>query len=321
MTRVVVIGTGFGARVVAPSYAAAGAEVIDVVSARDEMATLAACRRADVDIVSVHAPPFLHAACVSAALEAGNIVLCDKPFGTEETDLVSMADHDGYVNFEFRFHPARIALRDLVRSGRIGSVEHISWIHHTAGSRVPLRPHGWLFETAAGGGWAGAWSSHVLDAVRWVTGAEIDDVAGTRRQAIVDRPSRDGVTRRGDAEDGFTASLTLDSGATVGIDSTFAAPRSLPSRVDVIGSDGLISVVADEQIVVRLVDGTKQELTIPALAGDPHLGPMQVLAAHLVAMVRGGSPHADLATFADGRACRRALDRVLDLPLRTRAAR
>jgi len=36
MVRVGIVGTGFGARVVAPAFAGAGMEVFDVVSPRDD---------------------------------------------------------------------------------------------------------------------------------------------------------------------------------------------------------------------------------------------------------------------------------------------
>src|SRR4029077_15295081 len=77
--KVTVVGTGFGARVVAPAFAAtAGCEVVDVVSPRDERAGLRAIARPDVSLVSVHSPPFLHATHVRAALSEGKAVLCDK---------------------------------------------------------------------------------------------------------------------------------------------------------------------------------------------------------------------------------------------------
>jgi predicted dehydrogenase len=91
--RVGVIGTGFGARVVAPVFAATpGCAVVDVVSARDAGAVDALCARADVDLVSVHSPPFLHRAHVESAVAAGRSVLCDKPFGRDRGDAAAMVD-------------------------------------------------------------------------------------------------------------------------------------------------------------------------------------------------------------------------------------
>ena len=76
--RLGVIGSGFGARVVAPVFAATdGCAVVDVVSARDAAAVRNLCARGDVDLISVHSPPFLHTEHVDRAIDAGHAVLCD----------------------------------------------------------------------------------------------------------------------------------------------------------------------------------------------------------------------------------------------------
>src|SRR3954454_13322804 len=86
-----VIGRGFGQTVVAPVFAETdGCTVVDVISPRDADAVRALCEHSDVDLVAVHAPPFLHPQCVSAALDAGKAVLCDKPFGTSIADAEAM---------------------------------------------------------------------------------------------------------------------------------------------------------------------------------------------------------------------------------------
>ena len=78
------IGTGFGGRVVAGAFEATGCEVTDVVTARDAAGIAALCR-SELDLVSIHSPPFLHREHVAMALEAGRAVLCDKPFGRSLT--------------------------------------------------------------------------------------------------------------------------------------------------------------------------------------------------------------------------------------------
>ena len=124
--RVGVIGTGFGARVVAPVFRETpGCEVVDVVSSRDDAAVAELCDRADVDLVSVHSPPFLHAAHVRRALSREHAVLCDKPFGVDARDAEMLtaaaeaAECVHLVNFEFRHDPMRRLLRELVQR-RIG---------------------------------------------------------------------------------------------------------------------------------------------------------------------------------------------------------
>ena len=183
-----VIGTGFGRRVVAPVFdATEGCRVVDVVSARDDAAVAALVTRADVDVVSIHSPPFLHAPHVRAAVAAGKAVLCDKPFALdsdEAADLESEARDAGVValcNFEFRYQAARGLLREMLEEEVLGTVEHVQIVHISAGSRVPLRRWGWLFDRALGGGWIGAWASHAVDQLRFLFGTEVEGVRGVLR--------------------------------------------------------------------------------------------------------------------------------------------
>jgi predicted dehydrogenase len=188
--RIGIIGRGFGARVVAPVFdATKGCEVIDVVSPRDDRAVGALCGRRDVDLIAVHGPPFLHRTHVLRALDAGRAVLCDKPFGCNLDDATAMADAAttagvvNLTNFEFRQHPGRARLRALVNDGAVGTVEHVQWSAFSAGSRVPLRRYGWLFDAELGGGWIGAWGSHAIDFLRWTLG-EITDAHAELRTTL-----------------------------------------------------------------------------------------------------------------------------------------
>ncbi len=306
-----IVGTGFGARVVAPTFSEAGLEVVDVVSPRDDAAVAALCRRPDLDLVSVHSPPFLHATHVGWALDAGHAVLCDKPFGRSPAEAQTMADAAAeagvvnLVNFEFRHEPARVRVKQLLDDGAIGVPEHLQWSAITSGSRVPLRRFGWLFEREPGGGWLGAWGSHAVDAVRWLLG-EITAAGARCRVTITERPDRDGVMHRCDAEDAFTAWMTVEGGATVGIDTTFAAATSLPTHVAICGSDGTIDVTNDHRIVVRHMDGSRNDIELEPRTGDPHAGALLGwgrAVAEAVAEGRQITP-----SFADGLACARVLD-------------
>ena len=71
--RVGVIGQGFGERVVAPALEATdGCEVVEVVSPERRRRWRALCARNDLDLVSVHSPPFLHLEHVRLAIEVGS---------------------------------------------------------------------------------------------------------------------------------------------------------------------------------------------------------------------------------------------------------
>ncbi len=311
--RVGVIGTGFGARVVAPAFAAvAGTEVVGVVSARQEAEVAELLRRRDLDLVSVHSPPFLHLTHVRMALESRPppALLCDKPFGTsagESAQMLEEAERAGVVhlvNFEFRRHPLRRRLRDLVGAGAVGEVEQVSWTHYSSGSRHPLRPHGWLFERSLGGGWIGAWGSHAVDAIRWIFG-EIDDSRCRPRTTVAVRPGPDGRQAAVDAEDGFSAVLRTERGVDVAVDTTFAAPLGLPPRLVVMGELGVIECVADRRLTLRRPDGGDRVFE-HSDQGDRHAGPMRAWAEEVVAAVGGGERISP--SFSDGLACARVLD-------------
>jgi len=324
--KIVVIGTGFGARVVAPAFAAtAGCEVVDVVSPRDDDAVERAITRPDVDLVSVHSPPFLHARHVRAALAEGKAVLCDKPFALDAEEaaaLVADAASAGVValcNFEFRFHPVRRLLRELVRTDALGRIEHVHWTHLSAGSRVPLRRYGWLFDRDRGGGWIGAWGSHAVDTIRWCFG-EIVALDAQSRIDVAERPDERGELHACTAEDGLTATMRIDDGATVAIESSFAASASVVPRLTVLGAEAVCEIVGDTRVVVRHGDGTSEDLTPKAhSAGDPkgadrHDDPMRRFAEVVRDGVTSGEVPPGVPTFADGYACDVVLDQLRAAP-------
>ena len=314
--RIGVIGTGFGARVVAPVFAATeGCEVVDVVTARDESAVVELCRR-DLDLVSIHSPPFLHATHVRTAIEYGRHVLCDKPFGVhaeESEELLGLAEAEEVVhavNFEFRHQPARRRVHDLVQGGAIGRVEHVQWTSTSAVFRRPLRDYGWLFDRSRGGGWVGAWGSHAVDALRWIVG-EIRDAGARCRVTIPERAGPDGRPYPVDAEDAFTAWFEFESGCTAAMDSSSVAPASVAHRIVFTGSEGVLEVIADAKVVWRRADGTREEFddVRSEAGGDPHLVPMRRWAEVVRDAAREGQPI--VPSFADGVACRRVLDQLL----------
>lgn len=325
--RVGVVGTGFGARVVAPAFdAVPGVEVVEVVSARDEAAVSALCRRSSVDLISVHSPPFLHHRHIDMAVSAGHGVLCDKPFGCnagEAEAMVAMAASAGVVaavNFEMRCDPLRRQLRQLVADGAIGAPSQCRIGQVMSLWRHPPRPHGWLFDQTLGGGWLRAMGSHDIDFARWVFG-EVTSALGTLRTDIEQRFDADGMARPCTADDGFTAVLRTESGVGVTIDSSAAGPLPLAPSLLVIGDGGVLQVTADQRIVRHGADGAEVRLDSPEpLAGGPLAPSMQSYAAAVAAAVGAGgfadagsggaSPDIPVASFADGLACVTVIDRL-----------
>jgi predicted dehydrogenase len=165
-----------------------------------------------------------------------------------------------------------------------------------------------LFDRERGGGWIGAWASHAIDALRFGI-AEIDTVVqAVPRMAITHRPDPadpNAAWHACTAEDGLAALLTLGGGATMAIDSTFAASATLPPRITIVGSDATLENVGDERLVLRDGSGRRDEVPIPGrdAATDHHAASMLALASAVRDSVRTGEVLDPLATFADGLAC------------------
>jgi predicted dehydrogenase len=308
--RVGIIGAGFGSRVVAPVFRQIGCDVVDVVSARDSAAVRALCGT-DVDLIAVHSPPFLHADHVRLALAAGRAVLCDKPFGSSTAEgaaLVAEANAAGVinlVNFEFRHQPARLKMHELITTGELGRPEHLHFSAFTSGSRTPLRPYGWLFDRSLGGGWIGAFGSHVIDMMRWLLG-EVTTGGARTWVTIPERPDAEGVLHTCDAEDAFSAWAEFASGATAAIDTSFAAPISLPPRITITGSAGTIENTADVRVILQRVDGTRAQFDFEPPLGDPHETAMTSWARAIWRSVIEGRQVTP--SFDDGLACARVME-------------
>ena len=91
----------------------------------------------DIDAVYNPLPNHLHASWTIAAARAGKHVLCEKPLALTASDAQGMVDacRDGGVllmeAFMYRQHPSWIAVRELVQSGRIGSLRAVdSWFSY-----------------------------------------------------------------------------------------------------------------------------------------------------------------------------------------------
>jgi predicted dehydrogenase len=319
--RVGVIGRGFGARVVAPVFQETdGCEVVDVVTPRDDAAVTALCARRDVDLISVHSPPFLHHDHVRRAIETGHAVLCDKPFGRNLADAQAMHDLAAdagvlnLVNFEFRRHPARRELRALVRDGVVGAVEHVQWnVFHPWWRFDASRPFGWSFDAELGGGWIRLSGSHLIDFMRWTLG-EVVDATGAIRTTITERADTEGRMRPCTAEDGYTAVLLTAGGTTATIEGTATSPALRPNRLTVIGSDGVLELTnenpreEDARIVRYAPEGSKELFSFEQ--GDTYLAQMREWTEIVRDSVRRGSTDPDAPTFADGLACSRVMDRL-----------
>ena len=308
--KVLVIGTGFGRRVVAGAYRDGGCSV-DVVSPRDADAVSRGIA-AGADLVSVHSPPFLHHAHVMSALDRGCAVLCDKPFGRDAAEAQSMRDQArqqgalNFLNFEFRRFPAWVKTRALIGDGAIGTPRHVSWLYF--GRRLRPQAHRWLFDRDLAGGWVGAWGSHCIDILRWVLETEVATCGAVLRTEITSRPDASGVEHPSTAEDAFSAWFTMETGCTASVDTAASPPVALPQTVHVLGSDGAIEIRDGYTVSLRRPGEVTETFSFPPGDGDPHLPGLVPWFADVAQAVDSGiqiSP-----SFDDGLAVAHVMDQM-----------
>ena len=91
----------------------------------------------EVDAVYIPLPNHLHAEWTIASARAGKHVLCEKPLAmtsAEAEQMVEVCASEGVrlmEAFMYRFHPSWEAVRELVSSGRVGSLRAVqSWFSY-----------------------------------------------------------------------------------------------------------------------------------------------------------------------------------------------
>ncbi|WP_445170407.1 Gfo/Idh/MocA family protein [Mycolicibacterium sp. Dal123E01] len=300
--RVMVIGTGFGKHAAAPVYEGLGLDV-EVISPRDDSAVQKAIA-SDVDLVSVHSPPFMHADHVNAAIDHGRPVLCDKPFGRNAAEAEAMRDRAQeagvlhFLNFEFRFNDAWANLKQLADDGMIGTPVHLNWTFYGSGLRG--RPYGWINDRERGGGWIGAYGSHLIDFTRWLFTSEVADCGGVTRM--------DGSPPEATAEDAYSAWFTMANGCTAAHDTGFAGAVPLAPRATLLGSAGSIELTADTTLVVHRPREDPETFEFPPA---PRRSPPPALSSFLGTVVEAVRTGTQITpSFDDGVAVARAMDRL-----------
>ncbi|MCK0172732.1 Gfo/Idh/MocA family protein [Mycolicibacterium sp. F2034L] len=312
--KALVIGTGFGKYAAAPAYRDLGLDV-EIVSPRDDDA-VARALDAGADLVSVHSPPFLHRAHVDAAVTRGIPVLCDKPFGCNTADAEAMRDRAAaagvlhFLNFEFRLRPSWAEIKRRVDAGDVGTPSHLQWTWFGSGLRG--RRYGWLNDRELGGGWIGAYGSHLIDYTRFLFGSEVADCGGLTRTDDPQHPDSDGTMRTATAEDAYTAWFRMDNGATAAHDTGFAAAVAGTPRALLLGDAGSLELIADTRLVITRPGKDTQtvEFATPApRAPDP------AVTGHLRAVVDAVRTGTQITpSFDDGVAVAKVMDRLRGNP-------
>jgi predicted dehydrogenase len=211
----------------------------------------------DVDAVYNPLPNHLHVPWSIRAAEAGKHVLCEKPVALsadEARALLAVRDRTGVQiaeAFMVRAHPQWLAVRDLVRAGRIGELRLVAG--HFSYYRVD--PADIRSRREWGGGALMDIGCYPVMLARWLFGAEPLDVAG-----MIERDPSLGVDRL------TSGMLRFERGQATFTCSGQLVPHQ---RMHVFGTTGRIEVEIpfnappDRACRIRVDDGRE-----PGAAGE-----------------------------------------------------
>jgi len=138
----------------------------------------------EIGIVSVALPNFLHLEVVSAALERGKHVICEKPLALNAADARTLSRKAqaskgcSATVFNYRRIPAVAAIRELIAAGEIGAPNQLLVQFQCDYAADPDLPYSWRYARARAG--AGALldiGAHAIDMARFLVG-EVAEVAG-----------------------------------------------------------------------------------------------------------------------------------------------
>ncbi len=331
--RVGILGSGFGGTVHAPAFVAQGSfDVVAIASPRNAekvarerkipnaYATLdEMLARAELDVLSIAAPPFEHRTATLAGLARGLHVLCEKPMAldvAEAEEMLAAARSAGTVcaiAHEFRYTPERQALYELARNEHLGALRAIEVTLANGTLRADVeRANSWWFERARGGGATGAFLSHLVDQANWLAGRTPAASTGYERTANPVRTGKDG-TFASDVADGSFATIDYGDGlvGVVSFDGTRAADGATIAvhgerRTGVASGPNLLELatyVVDDEETAEL-DLTPQPHAHLS-AAHANLPAFVTMLDAFAARIDGTA--AQLPTFEDGLATQRVL--------------
>lgn len=216
-----------------------------------------------VDLVVVCSEPTRHSRLAVEALRAGVHVCVDKPVATSWSDADDVVTAAGQASglcavVNRTFSPALQRLRGWIDAGHIGLPRHVDveFLSSSAAFSTDVEnPLLVVDPSLSGGGEMRNFLGYAVDAIRYLTGLELEEVYA-EASTLFDGPHADhGVEDAGIVS--FLLQHAVTATATVGRVPAVPTPGSAHSTVRLIGSHG-DAVVSDERPrVLRFgADGT-----------------------------------------------------------------
>ncbi|KAF9127258.1 hypothetical protein BGX30_014870 [Mortierella sp. GBA39] len=195
-----------------------------------------------LDAVVICSENVRHAEMVCAAAAAGKHVLCEKPLGVSEEEMLRMIEtckqHGVQLMTAFpcRFLTSVKQAKQAVEQGKIGDIIAIK------GTNRGTMPSGWFQDRSlSGGGAVLDHTVHVMDLMHWFTGSKVRSVFAHAKMLFHDT----------DIDDAGMVHVRFDNGVFAVLDPSWSRSRSFPTwgdvTMEIIGTKGVLSIDAFAQ--------------------------------------------------------------------------
>jgi predicted dehydrogenase len=186
----------------------------------------------DVEAVYIATPACAHRAQLEKALKAGKHVLIEKPLAHNLKDakaiVAAAARRKTYVaeGYMMKFHPLHQALKDLVASGKLGTIVSA---RAQLSCWYPNIPGAWRQDPKqSGGGSLIDMATHCYDLLEWILGP-VTEVCAMTGTLVQNYP----------VEDASTTLLRFRNGAQASVDAFFSVrDEGCLRRLEIYGSNG-----------------------------------------------------------------------------------
>jgi len=208
---------------------------------------------ADVDVVHLCLPHYLHAPVAIDCLKAGKAVLTEKPMAIEYADaeaMVKAADETGsplHVIFQNRFNDGSRLVKSCLDDGSLGRVI-------SARAFVTWKRGADYYSSSE---WKGTWdkegggviinqSIHTLDLMRWLIDGQVKDVQVTMANRTIPEI---------EVEDTAEGMITFENGVKALFYATNCYGTDAPIQLEIFCENGTAALTASDA-VVTFNDGT-----------------------------------------------------------------
>ncbi|MGM1047102.1 MAG: Gfo/Idh/MocA family protein [Bacillota bacterium] len=196
----------------------------------------------DIDAVVICSENARHAELTFKAAEAGKHVLCEKPLGLSEEEMISMirvCREQGVqlmTAFPCRFLTAVRQAKQAIDEGKIGDILAMK------GTNRGTMPGGWFLEKEhSGGGAVFDHTVHVMDLMHWFTGSVVEEVYAHAETLFHDT----------DIDDAGMVHVKFANGVFAVLDPSWSRSSSFPTwgdvTLEIIGTKGTLSIDAFSQ--------------------------------------------------------------------------